>query len=322
MASKVDELPTELIVRVFAELNCADLVRYRETGGVCKLRYVGDARTLYSFAFLSERHVLLGLAQRSLTQAELQARDRTAEEPQLLVVDFLAGTGELVKMHEADFLCAFYYPSMVREAVPLGITIRSDSEPGWTSHPDSPVPFFTARGDRLLVITFIIFSGETKRRFSWDEWGPNQTQMIRKPRHHSDVWARHVFGMRCTTLVDLRAIVERHRSREKEKRKGKTFGSEDHWMSDETEMPEGIFGDKVATSLPYHMRTMIPPRGDGEKDFECVMLSEDTIIVVMCNDERHHRNTRLLTFWIRMGISLDAVMRRITTVLPVILLHI
>ncbi|TFY65166.1 hypothetical protein EVJ58_g2164 [Rhodofomes roseus] len=152
MASKVDELPTELIVRVFAELNCADLLRYRE-------RYVGDARTLDSFAFLSERHVLLGLAQRSLTQAELQARDRTAEEPQLLVVDFLAGTGELVKMHEADFLCAFYYPSMVREAVPLGITIRSDSEPGWTSHPDSPVPFFTARGDRLLVITFIVFSG-------------------------------------------------------------------------------------------------------------------------------------------------------------------
>ncbi|TFY52154.1 hypothetical protein EVJ58_g10171 [Rhodofomes roseus] len=267
--------------------------------------------------------------------AELQAL-RTAEEPQLLVADFLAGTGELVKMDEAEFLCAFHYPSMVAQAVPLGITIRSDPAPGWTPHPDSPVPFFTAREDRLLVITFTVYSvleghmqsllfvrtstllsyvdalkGETKRRFSWDEWGPNQTRMMRAPRHHSSVWVCYVFGMRFVTARKRRGkpkYIEvydfsrfaRHRRAAPEPGQGEEeeediFGLEDHWMSDETEMPEGIFDDKVATSLPYHMRTMIPPRGDGEKDFQCVMLSEDTIII-MCNDDSHHRNIRLLTF--------------------------
>lgn len=306
-----------------------EVVLWNWKTGVCKLRYVG--RTLDSFAFLSERHVLLGLAKRPLNQAELQALN-TAEEPQLLVVDYLAGTGDLVKLEDADFVCAFHYPTMVAHAVPLGITIRSDPAPGWTPHPDSPAPFYTARGDRLLVISFTVYSileghtqtslfvrtstllsyvdvlkSETKRRFRWDEWGPNQTRMLRASRAHSSVWVCYVFGMRfvtsrkrrgqpkCIEMYDFSRYPRDRRTTPEPDEGEDVFGLEDRWMSEETEMPEGIFGDKVTTSLPYHMRCMIPPRGDGEKDFLCVMLSEDTIII-MCSVENHSRDIRLLTF--------------------------
>ncbi|KAH9937048.1 uncharacterized protein B0H18DRAFT_968898 [Fomitopsis serialis] len=272
--------------------------------GVCKLR-----------------HVLIGLAKRPLNQAELQALN-IADEPQLLVVDYLAGTGDLVKLEDADFVCAFHYPVMVAHA-----TQRLDGH-----HTRTSAPFYTARGDRLLAISFTVYSileghtqallfvrtstflshvdvlkSDTKRRFRWDEWGPNQTRMLRAPRTHSSVWVCYVFGMRfvtfrrrrgqptCIKMYDFSRYPRDRRTAPEPDEGEDVLGLEDRWMDGETEMPEGIFEDKVTTSLPYHTRYMIPPRGDGEKDIQCVMLSEDTIIT-MCGVEDHGRNIRLMTF--------------------------
>ncbi|KZT72794.1 hypothetical protein DAEQUDRAFT_722413 [Daedalea quercina L-15889] len=297
--------------------------------GVCKLRYIG--RTLETFTFLSERHVLLGLTKRPLDQDELRVL-RAAEEPNLMVVDFLASSGELTNLEEAEFVCAFHYPAMLNHAVPLGLTVRSDPAPNWAPHPDSTAPFYTARGDRLLVITFTVYSildghtqlllfvrtssllahvealrDETKHRFRWDEWGPSQTRMMRAPRTHSGVWVCYVFGMKFVTSKKLRGkpkyievydfnqfAGDRRAMPEPEAQEDSLLDG--RWTSRaETKLPEGIFGEEVTTSLPYRMRVMLPPRGDGDRDFQCVMLSEDTFII-MSNDENHRRNIRILTF--------------------------
>ncbi|EPT03889.1 hypothetical protein FOMPIDRAFT_74431 [Fomitopsis schrenkii] len=299
--------------------------------GVCKLRYVG--RSLESFAFLSERHVLLGLARRPLDQRELQALG-IAEEPQLVVVDFLASNGEVTRLEDADFVCAFHYPTMETRAVPLDISIRTDPAPNWTPHPNMQVPFYTARDDRLLVVTFTVYApleghaqfllfvrsatllshvaalkGEAKRRFRWDEWGPSQTRMMRAPRAHNSTWVCYVFGLRFVTTrkrqgkpkwIEVYDFRPHAGDRRAAAEAGPDEDEDEHsfeggWVSAEMEMPEGVFGDTVATSLPYHMRTVIPPRSKGEKDWKHVMLSEDTIIV-MGNDDDSTRRIRLLTF--------------------------
>ena len=243
--------------------------------------------------------------------------DTTMEEPQLVVVDFLKGNGEITKLEDAEFVCAFHYPIMMEGALPLGLSIRTDPAPCWTPHPRLHVPFYTARGDRLLVITFTVNStmegltqsllfvrtstllshvgsitGETKRRFRWDEWGPSQTRMMRAPRAHNSVWVCYVFGSRFVTTRKWRGKpkwieVYDFRPHAGDRRAGQSSESDEEddelsmrgrWMDAETQMPEGVFGDTVATSLPYHMRAIIPVTSEGEADWKSVMVSEDTII--------------------------------------------
>lgn len=279
-------------------------------------RYHG--RSLESFVFLSERHVLLGLARRPLDHRELQALE-IAEEPKLVVVDFLASNGEETKLEDADFVCAFHYPTMETRAVPLDISIRTDPAPNWKPHPTSQVPFYTANNDRLLVVTFTVYSPleghtqsllfvrsatlmshigdlqtDSKHRFMWDDWGPSQTRMMRAPHAHDSVWVCYVFGLRFVTTRkkrgmpkwievydfrphagDRRAVADPELDGEDDE-----LPIEGRWMSEEMQMPEGIFGDNVTTSLPYLMRTLIPPRSENGKDWKIVMLSEDTIIVM------------------------------------------
>lgn len=236
-----------------------------------------------------------------------------------MVVDFLASNGEVTRLEDADFVCAFHYPTMETRAVPLDISIRTDPAPNWTPHPNMQVPFYTARDDRLLVVTFTVYApleghaqfllfvrsatllshvaalkGEAKRRFRWDEWGPSQTRMMRAPRAHNSTWVCYVFGLRFVTTrkrqgkpkwIEVYDFRPHAGDRRAAAEAGPDEDEDEHsfeggWVSAEMEMPEGVFGDTVATSLPYHMRTVIPPRSKGEKDWKHVMLSEDTIIVM------------------------------------------
>ena len=232
-----------------------------------------------------------------------------------MVVDFFEGNGEVTNLEEAEFVCAFHYPTMMESAVPLGMSIRTDPAPNWTPHPNSQVPFYIAHGDRLLVITFTVWSvleahmqtllfvrtstllshveamgGETKRHLQWDEWGPSQTRMMRAPRIHSSVWVCYVFGLRFVTMSKWRGKPKGievydfrlHAGDRRTEQSSVSDGEDDEggWMNAETQMPGGIFSDEVATSLPYQMRTIVPAPSEGKRAWESVMLSEDTIIIM------------------------------------------
>ena len=104
---------------------------------------------------------------------------------------------------DVAFDCAFHYPAMSPQAMPLAISVRSCSSPLWSPHPDLQVPFHTARRNRLFVVTLRVAAGGYSsntlvlfvpsstildilnslppdvlgKRFEWAEWGPSGTRM-------------------------------------------------------------------------------------------------------------------------------------------------
>ncbi|OBZ79706.1 hypothetical protein A0H81_00991 [Grifola frondosa] len=155
--------------------------------------YSCDGAEVASFAFLSDRHVLIvGV---NLPDAPLE--DQQQPGLVLFVIDFLKTPADTQDIKDVDFLCTFHYPTLSPLATPLAMTVRSDPAPSWKPHHDLLVPFYTSREDRLIVVTLwvadrlvvrsllllvpssILLSrvnslapGEFKRHFPWEEWGP------------------------------------------------------------------------------------------------------------------------------------------------------
>jgi hypothetical protein len=141
--------------------------------------------------FLSERHVMLGVVQASIT----------AIESTLTVVDFVAESPAARSLGELQNAFIFRFPPLVGNA--RIHAIRSHPSPAWKP---ASVPFFTAHHHRLCVITLIKAGGGNRRwaienvfalgnvflslikntsrtpaYFDWQTWGPDGTRIITFP---------------------------------------------------------------------------------------------------------------------------------------------
>lgn len=174
------------------------------------------SREINSFGFLTDHHLLLATVDDPLVDPD---EEDDASKPPLMVVDFAACPKEATGLNGLQYQCAFEFPPMLPNAGVIAISVRSDPAPNWTPNPDLKVPFYTARGDRLFVITMWVAEGanvtallllvpsstileklnslsseERGRRFEWEEWGPSGTLLRHAPHEHSMVWVCFVFG--------------------------------------------------------------------------------------------------------------------------------
>lgn len=148
-------------------------------------------------------------------------------EPSLLVVDFKRESNAKHSIDEAKHAYSFQFPRLRTGARSISMEIRSDPAPNWKPDLDLKVPFFTARHNRLYVISVWIQSvndmhslelgsiqvyvpsstfdtlldsvptaGETKATFEWGDWGPGGTRMLQLLHPLSAVWVCYVFGSR------------------------------------------------------------------------------------------------------------------------------
>ena len=158
--------------------------------------------------FLSGRHVVFGIFQ-------------PFEDPNLVVVDFIAETSKRRTLQDMENAFTFRFPPFAEAAHVLDLNIRSYPSPGWTPDPGLSVPFHSARHDRLYVIalpvqvnlditrmvrvyalasTFLscinTATGQSTRCFDWDVWGPMWTRMGVSQVLDSQWFTRCVYGTR------------------------------------------------------------------------------------------------------------------------------
>ncbi|EMD42146.1 hypothetical protein CERSUDRAFT_147732 [Gelatoporia subvermispora B] len=260
-----------------------------------------------SFAFLTSRHVLLALAGPDY--------DEDVLGPVLFVIDVFqhAGTGTDTLL-QSDYLCKFSLPQLSEQVIHYSVLIRSDPAPAWKPHPDLKVPFYTARHERLLVLTLNVIeetrrfrsflllvpsstltyridagaSASDRRVFQWEDWGPTGTRLIRAPAQHTRVWVCHVFGMKFAfkhiandkteiCIMDFNWLpVMRQKAEDSD-------DLELNLKDQMTTIRSGrIFENPVSTSLPYRSRSIVLdlPSGEGPIPLTAVMLSEDSLIMV------------------------------------------
>ena len=159
-------------------------------------------------AFLSERHVILGVAHLDGNPLE--------SKPYLAVVDFIAEPSERRELDELENAFTFHFPRLAANVIVQEIRIRSDPAPMWIPDPKLAVPFFTARHNRLYVITIcsirtvllyalgntflsLINQANGQKSIAWDTWGPDGSRMMISPRAHSRTWVCYVYGTRCVS---------------------------------------------------------------------------------------------------------------------------
>ncbi|CCM05194.1 uncharacterized protein FIBRA_07403 [Fibroporia radiculosa] len=268
-------------------------------------------REIGSISFLSDRHIILGVIDRLSNNT----RQTVASEPELVVIDFLQPHPEKIDIWDMAFACTFHYPRLAPRALPLAFSIRSDPAPLWPSR-DSQVPFYTARTDRLLVLTFWVAEADqirtillftlastilshvnavqdmARQRFSWEQWGPEGSCMMSNLFGHSSVWVCYVFGTRFVArggpreikVYDFNVLPYERRMAQSDV-KGRGDGKRKACVFREGETFEG----EVATALPYHMRSL-----SVEEDFEAVMVSEDSLITL--TSLGRGRKYRIFTF--------------------------
>ncbi|EKM61136.1 uncharacterized protein PHACADRAFT_247528 [Phanerochaete carnosa HHB-10118-sp] len=181
--------------------------------GITELSLHG--REISSFGFLTDHHVLLAVVDNPLIDPD----EEGFSKPPLVVVDFTARSKEPTSLKNLEYECAFDFPPMLPTASVIAAFVRSDPAPNWTPSPELKVPFYTARRDRLFVITIWVAEGaditallllvptstivaklnslpsdERGRCFEWEDWGPAGAHLRQAPHEHSMVWVCFVFG--------------------------------------------------------------------------------------------------------------------------------
>ncbi|OCH96054.1 hypothetical protein OBBRIDRAFT_743996 [Obba rivulosa] len=289
----------------------AELLVWNWKTGVRICRVIGEG--VRSFAFLTPRHVLLA-------ETEYGTEEGDTLGPTLFVIDVFkhADTNTDILV-QSDDLCRFRLPELSDLATDYSVLIRSDPAPGWTPHPDSKVPFYTGRHDRLFVLTLDVVEttmhlhallmfvpsstftsrmdalapGEEHRAFDWEDWGPTGTRLIRAPPRQTHVWVCYVFGMKfafkrminnnmAICVLDFNLLPVKRR--QAEGRDGMEPGLEERsYERTPTTLPGGtVFKNPVTTSLPFRSHTLmfeVPSQG-GPIPLAAVMLSEDSLIMV------------------------------------------
>jgi hypothetical protein len=165
-------------------------------------------------SFLSERHLMLGVVRLDGTHGITEAS--------LVMLDFVAEGPERRELNAVENAFTFYFPRLAEDMDITDIQIRSDPAPIWTPDPKLAVPFFTARHNRLYVITLGVVNGtfrtvllyalgntflslikqadgQGNKQFGWDRWGPDGTRMMIPQHAHSRTWVCYVYGTRCVT---------------------------------------------------------------------------------------------------------------------------
>lgn len=152
--------------------------------------------------------------------AQLDA-DTFLMNPNLVIVDFIAEASERRDLYTLENAFTFHFPRLAEHTNVQDIRIRSDPAPIWTPDPKLAVPFFTARHNRLYVVTlcmvhgifrtvYLYALGDTfislikqadgqNKQFAWDTWGPDGSRMIVSPSVHSRTWVCYVYGTRCVS---------------------------------------------------------------------------------------------------------------------------
>ncbi|KAG2154684.1 hypothetical protein DEU56DRAFT_769753 [Suillus clintonianus] len=277
------------------------------TGKVILTRSSSEIAT---FAFLSSRFLLVG----SIFDPEalnIQAR--------LYVFDLTQPSNETSGL-AADCFCAFMWPEFNFWTSPVTFSIRSDPSPVWQPNPEARLPFSTAPGDRLIIVTAcLVYNGHvayydmfvsagtllshiaalptevSSHEIDWDEWGPTGTRLMRS-LSHSSPWVCYVFGTKFVSLVATQTSPQTLEIRDFNqlalKRDAKVQdGIIDHVR--DTTVIRRVFANEVHTSLPYRViQRTLPPRSSTEPFFAAVMCSEDNLILV----DSSQRHLRILTF--------------------------
>lgn len=264
-----------------------------------------------TFAFLSSRFLLVG----SVFDPEA-----SNAQARLYVFDMTRPSSEKFGLM-ANYFCAFLWPDFDFWTSPLTFSIRSDPSPAWQPNPEARLPFSTAPGDRLFIITVsLVYSGfvtsydmfvsadtllshiealPTEVRshdIKWDEWGPTGTRLMRSLSQHR-TWVCYVFGTRFVSLAEPthmspQTLEIRDFNQLAMKRDARVEGGISHHVRDTTVIHD-VFANVIHTSLPYRViKRTLPPRPLPELLFTAVMCSEDNLILV----DSSHRHLRILTF--------------------------
>lgn len=230
-------------------------------------------------------------------------------EPILVVMDFLDAPDMKIELKDADFVCAFHYPILGPLTVPLTMLIRSDPAPLWQPHAGLKVPFYTAKQESLFVITFraktqdtrtlVLFvplrtimshvhsipPGEIGRRFRWSEWGPQGTRLMPAPTGHSSPWVSYVFGSTFISPKRDKGALKAVRMLDFNQRAlrrsvdGVAAGSAEI-VDRGTTIKGEVFQHRVTTWLPFRERNFDLPAAEAGSNFDAVMLSEDSLLMV------------------------------------------
>ncbi len=128
-------------------------------------------------------------------------------EASLVIVDFVAEAPERRELDAVENAFTFYFPRLAEDTDITDMQIRSDPAPIWTPDPKLAVPFFTARHNRLYVITLgvadqifrtvLLYAlgntflslikqadGQENKQFGWDRWGPDSSRLMIPHRAH------------------------------------------------------------------------------------------------------------------------------------------
>ncbi|PIL28992.1 hypothetical protein GSI_09039 [Ganoderma sinense ZZ0214-1] len=275
---------------------------------------------LSSFAFLSSRHLLLGVQ----PALELNEEDlvQGPNNPLLVVIDLESTTSATpVEFSDLDYVCAFHYPTLSDTFIVVAMSVRSDPAPYWRPNPALPVPFSVSHEDRLFVVTLWVMEGNVplgvlslvpastllnalsslepgvvRRDFAWDEWGPEGSRLMSMPGRQSAVWVCYVYGTtyalwgndhgeRAVYTLDFNQLAIR---------RALARGAADD-IADRPMVfkPARMFKEQVRTALPYRARKLasLP---EGENRFEAVMVAEDAVVLV--SSQSHIRRYCVLSF--------------------------
>ncbi|KAH7913000.1 hypothetical protein BJ138DRAFT_1178386 [Hygrophoropsis aurantiaca] len=274
-----------------------------------KLKLALDRLKGGNFAFLDERHVLIG---------DTFASNGNLAQPRLIILDIERMPTPRVAVDEVDYVCSFRLPPFTRGTRAFDLPIRCDPSPVWKPNPENLFPFATARQHRLYVITMWLSNGigivsydllvpsETflsrihrvslemgPQNFTWDEWGPMGSRLILSPVR-SNVWVCYVFGTKYVSLqlpADDDAehppnscIIEVWDFNQLALKRDMSAGryTDDGYVGENTSDTNRswFFAKDVCTSLPFRVSTRNLSAVFPTGRFEEAMCSEDSIILV------------------------------------------
>jgi hypothetical protein len=242
-----------------------------------------------SFAFLTDKHVIVGALQTSTIK------------PSVLVMNFKEANPESVHLDDAEYQASFEIPKFRSQTNLSNISIRTDPAPTWMPHPDLQVPFFSARNGRLYVLELWLEYGRPMdlvipsstlisrlddnrilEQIPWEDWGPTGTRMMLLPRH-SHTWVCYVFGTKFVIKKQFRQTTYlqvydfNQLALQQALRSGDAPSDTTAFEVRTSTVPvHGVFLNDVHTSLPYRIKTVhlqIDPGHD-------LMCSEDSLVIV------------------------------------------
>jgi hypothetical protein len=255
-----------------------------------------SAPDLASFAFIDERHVLIG-----------REPPDGAEPPSL---DILVLGGD-----PPTRVCTLAYPALAPGCVAGDLLIRTDPAVGWAPPRAARAPFHVAGDERVLLVTFRVDSPTlphprpivhcvprrallaaiaTHRggaQVPWAAWAPAHTRLW-ADEVLSDTWVCYVFGARWVSarvrrtgagVARLRVWLRDFSGAGVRATRALEPG-EGRWRlrADESafEVDEEIFADRVATAAPYRETWRWLPREVYSGGRTSVMLAEDALVLV------------------------------------------